>query len=302
MRILITGGAGFIGSHLYEKLKVDHEVICVDNFFHSCDSPARKVSKYADVRYYNDIEPYVKWCDVVCHLAAQIHVDRSITNPQETVDINITGTLNVLEAVRKYDKMMVFASSSEVYGTAQEESIKETHPLDSQSPYAASKAGADRLCKSYYETYGTKVAILRNFNTFGPYQADDSYGGVIAIFTRKALSGQPIRVFGSGLQERDYIYVDDAVRGYELCLSKGLWGKPVNIGLGETIAIGRLAVMIKQLVGSQSEIVNVEGRAGEVMRLCANIDVAKGYGFIPQTNFIRDLEKYIRWYQTNISL
>lgn len=118
-RILVTGAAGFLGSHLYEKLKKDgHEVIGIDNWFHACKNPIVKEVKYADIRYSRQMDELIKWCDTVLHLAAQIHVDRSIDNPQETIDINVTGTLNILEAVRKYDKQMVFASSSEVYGTA----------------------------------------------------------------------------------------------------------------------------------------------------------------------------------------
>lgn len=300
MKILITGAAGFIGSHLYEKLKKNNEVIGVDNFFHSSSNPIVKEIKYCDVRYYQDIEKYIDWADIVFHLAAQIHVDRSMESPHETVDINVKGTLNVLEAVTKYNKKMVFASSSEVYGSAQTEFISEVHPLDAQSPYAASKVAGDRLCKSYYDSYGTKVAILRNFNTFGPYQADDSYGGAIAIFTRKALLGEPIKVFGDGNQKRDYISVEDAIAGYELCIEKELWGKPINIGSGKTIRIQELAMKIRDLAGSNSKIINVEPRAGEVQRLCADTSFARSLGFKPKTKFDDNLKDYVRWYKNKI--
>jgi len=300
-RIFITGAAGFIGSHLYEKLKKDgHDVKGIDNFFHSSSHPLAKEIEYADVRYYQDIEPYVKWADEVFHLAAQIHVDKSITNPQETVDINITGTLNVLEAVRKYDKKMVFASSSEVYGTSQCEYMGEDHPLDAQSPYAASKVAGDRLCKSYFDTYGTKVAILRNFNTFGSYQADTSYGGAIGIFTRRALQGERIELYGSGDQERDYMSVHDAIRGYEFCIERELWGRSVNIGTGKTIKIKELAETIKRLAGSESRIVHVEPRAGEVMRLCADTAFAESEGFKIENDFTNKLDEYVRWYEDSI--
>src|SRR3990167_10429668 len=157
------------------------------------------------------IYDYVRESDIVFLLAAQIHVDKSIENPQETIDINVNGTLNILEACRKYGKKLVFASSSEVYGTSQSEFMSETHPLDAQSPYAASKVAGDRLCKSYIDTYGMDISILRNFNTFGEYQNDGSYGGVIAIFTRQALAGEPITIYGTGEQERDYMYIEDAL-------------------------------------------------------------------------------------------
>jgi len=312
MKVLITGAAGFIGSHLYDKLKKDgHDVFGIDNFFHPCKNPANKGVQYGDVLFKRLIDERVKDCDIVYHLAAQIHVDKSIENPQETVDINITGTLNVLEAVRKYNKKMVFASTSEVYGTQEYTGlycscqnangitkgdygeISELHPLNCQSPYAASKVAAERLCYAYWKTYKTKVAILRNFNTFGPYQSDDSYGGVIGIFTRKALSGEPLEVFGDGNQERDYMYITDAIRGYELAVEKELWGKPINLGTGETIKINELAKEIVKLTKSNSEIKHVSSRPGEVQRLCADISFAQELGFEPKTNFKNDLKRYV---------
>lgn len=300
MKILITGAAGFIGGHLYNELKDKHEVVGIDNFFHASYNPIVSEVKYADIRYYQDIEPFVEWADVVFHLAAQIHVDRSIKSPQETIDINVTGTMNILEAVRKFNKKMVFASSSEVYGTAQTDAISETHQLDSQSPYAASKVAGDRLCKSYYDTYKTNVAILRNFNTFGPYQADRSYGGAIAIFTRKALLGESITVYGDGRQERDYMSVRDAIRGYMFCLEQELWGRPINVGTGETITIRELAETIRDIAGSNSKIEHVEPRPGEVMKLKADMSLANSYGFKTITDFETNLRDYIYWYADKI--
>ena len=316
MKIFITGAAGFIGGHLMEKLIKDgHEVRGKDNWFHASKNPIIEKVNYGDIRYYSQIEEYVKWSDVVFHLAAQIHVDRSIESPQETIDINVTGTLNILEAVRKYNKKMVFASSSEVYGTQKYSSfycgcqdsegirfnnlgdIPEIHPLDAQSPYAASKVAGDRLCKSYFDTYGTQVSILRNFNTFGPYQADESYGGVIAIFTRCALKGEPIRIFGDGEQERDYMPVSEAIRGYEFCINEGLYGRPVNIGTGETVKIKEVAKRIKDITKSKSKIIYVKPRAGEVQRLCADISFAKSKGFKIKNEFNNKLNEYIKWYE-----
>lgn len=301
MKYLITGAAGFIGSHLFKKL-IDEKksVIGIDNFSHASKNPIITEVQYADIRYYNDVEPLVEWADVVYHLAAQIHVDKSILNPQETIDVNVTGTLNVLEAVRKHHKKMVFASSSEVYGTSQTGAMSEDHPLDAQSPYAAAKVAGDRLCKSYADTYGTQVAILRNFNAFGEYQNDSSYGGVIAIFTRRALSNQQLEIYGDGNQQRDYMHVRDAIRGYELLSEQEYWGKPVNIGTGETISINELAEAIIRITGSKSEIVHVRPRAGEVMKLCADITKAKQLGFVPSTDLEKDLTTYIQFYANTI--
>tara|TARA_R100001530_G_scaffold13251_3_gene12267 strand:+ start:3696 stop:4622 length:927 start_codon:yes stop_codon:yes gene_type:complete len=301
-KCLVLGGAGFLGYHLRKHLESqEHEVISVDNFFHPCKAPRDGVA-YADIRYYNELETYIEWADIVFHLAAQIHVDRSIDFPQETIDINVTGTMNVLEACRKYDKKMIFASTSEVYGTSQTGTISELHPLDGQSPYAASKIAGDRLCKAYRDTFGTKVIILRNFNIFGEWQNDTSYGSVISKFTRAALLDDPLYIFGDGKQERDYMYVDDAIAAYDLCAKLETYGDPINVGTGSTIKIKELAEIIIKLTKSNSQIIHTKSRPGEVQRLCANIEKAKSLGFMSKTDFEKDLAQYVIWYKNNIPL
>ncbi len=299
MKALITGGAGFIGFHLAESCKrLGYEVISIDNNFHPCLAPSK--TEYADVRYYDEVEKYVEWADVVFHLAAQIHVDRSIEYPQENLDINVQGTMNILEACRKFKKKIVFASTSEVYGSSQVELMDENHPLDGQSPYAASKIAGDRMCKAYADTYGLDVVILRNFNTYGEWQKDDSYGSVIAKFTKAACLGEPLKIYGDGTQQRDYMHVKDAVGGYHLCAGLKGVGQTVNIGSGKTISINDLAELIIKINKSKSPIVHVEPRAGEVRRLCANIEKARSLGFEPQTDFEKDLANYSLWYQENM--
>lgn len=309
MKILITGAAGFIGSHLYQKLKSEgHEVIGIDNFSHASKNQVTQEIYTGDIiegliydkklYTFSSLEHYIKWSDIVYHLAAQIHVDKSIENPSETLDINVNGTLNILEACRKYKKKLIFASSSEVYGSSQSEFMDEHHPLDAQSPYAASKVAGDRLCKAYIDTYGMDICILRNFNTFGPYQSDggegSSYGAVIGIFTRAALRNEPIRIFGDGEQRRDYMYITDAIQGYEIA-SK--YTGVLNIGSGIDVSINELAQKIKGLTNSNSEILHTEARPGEVRRLCADISRAKGLGFSPVTNLDDHLRTYVEWYK-----
>ena len=292
---LVTGGAGFIGSHLCRKLEsLGHKVVSLDNMMHPCEDPFE--SKFADVRYSQDVVQYLSGCDACFHLAAQISVDRSIHSPQETMDININGTLNMLELCRKRGIRLVFASTSEVYGTSQKPKMDEDHPLDAQSPYGASKIAADRLCKSYIDTYGMDVAILRNFNTFGPYQNDDSYGGVIAIFTKAAISGKDIKIFGSGEQERDYMWVDDAVNAYiKVINQKGVF----NAGSGETIKVNRIAQLLKQLTKSKSKIVHVAGRPGEVQRLCCDAGKIKALGWKPKVSIEEGINKYVDFYKNS---
>ena len=292
---LVTGGAGFIGSHLCRKLEnLGHKVVSLDNMLHPCQNPFG--SKFADVRYSQDIAQYFKGCDACFHLAAQISVDRSIHSPQETIDININGTLNMLELCRKHDVKLVFASTSEVYGTSQSAKMNEDHPLDAQSPYGASKVAADRLCKSYIDTYGMRIVILRNFNTFGPYQNDDSYGGVIARFTKAAIAGEDLNIFGSGEQERDYMWVDDAVNAYIKVMSqKGVY----NAGSGATINVNRIAQIIKGTLKSKSKIVHVSGRPGEVQRLCCDARKIKALGWKPKISIEEGIKKYVEFYKNS---
>ncbi|MCK4522401.1 MAG: NAD-dependent epimerase/dehydratase family protein [Nanoarchaeota archaeon] len=288
--ILITGNKGFIGSHLMKQL--GNEVMGIDNNFHPSKNKVESI--IGDIRNKELVDELVQKVDVVFHLAAVIHVDYSIKYPADTLDVNIGGTLNILEACRKYNKKLIFASSSEVYGSSQAEYMNEEHLLDCQSPYAATKVAGDRLCKSYMDTYGMDISILRNFNTFGEWQNDGSYGGVIAIFTRQALAGKPITVFGDGSQERDYMHINDAIRGYVLAASmKGV----LNIGTGKTVSVLEIAKMIKEITESKSEIVFLGERAGEVQRLCADISKAKKLGFEPRTDFKKNLIDYVNWYK-----
>jgi UDP-glucose 4-epimerase len=296
--VLITGSAGFIGSHLYNWLKDNgHKVLGVDNYSHPSKNDIP--TEYCDVRSYKELLPYFHNCDIVFHLAAQISVDKSIYNPEETIATNILGTQNILELARKHETKVVFASSSEVYGTSQAEYMGEDHPLDPMSPYGASKLASDRLCYSYYKTYGMDVVVVRNFNTFGEYQSDDSYGGAIAKFTKAALRNEFINIYGDGNQERDYMHVSDAVQAYDKAMYLPA-GSVVNFGSGQTVRINDLAAEILRLTKSSSGVIHLEPRKGEVQRLCADITIAKSFGFTPKTDFWKDLEKYIEWMKSTI--
>ena len=293
MKILVTGGAGFIGSHLMEFLEdKGYEIIGLDNLQWSTRRMKNMV--IGDIRDKELVDFLVSKVDEVQHLAAQINVDYGNEHPHETFEINVGGTLNILESCRKHGKRLIYASSSEIYGSAQTDKINEEHPLDAQSVYAASKLAADRLCKAYSDTYGVDVRILRNFNTFGNYQRLDSYGGVIAIFVDRALHNKPPIIYGDGKQERDYIHITDALRGYELIAEKGKRGEPINIGTGKSISINEIARMVQRLTGCPDPI-HTDARPGEVRLLRADITKAKSIGFIPKTNFEHNLEDYIKW-------
>jgi UDP-glucose 4-epimerase len=291
MNILIIGAAGFIGSHLADYLSKKHNVTGLDNFSHACGYQGDYPIVYGDVRYLEEIEEQIKNCDIIYHLAAQINVDKSILFPQETFDINIQGTKNVLDCARKYNKIVIFASTSEVYGEYKGK-IKEDLVCNPQSPYAVSKLCADKLCQNYYNLYGVETYIIRCFNVFGPRQSSGVYGAVIPIFADLVKSNKPPTIFGSGKQRRDYIYVSDVVRAYELIPTiKKLVGKEINVATGKSHSINEVANLIIKLLEKKLKPVHVEARKGEVMKLEANISKIKKYGWKPLISFKEGLKK-----------
>ena len=239
--------------------------------------------------------------DAVFHLAAQIHVDRSYVEPRLTYEINVMGTQNVLEVARIYDvKKVIHASTSEVYGSAQYVPIDEKHPLDAPHPYGASKIAADRMCHAYVTTYGMNISIPRFFNIFGPRQRDIGYGGVISIFTRRVLNDMPPVVYGDGKQTRDYTYIEDAVRAFDLILNHDSRLDPTNIGTGKEVSIINLANLIIGLCGKKGKIkaVHVEPRIGEVKKLIADGTRAKEVlGWKPKYDLKEGLKAFIQWYK-----
>ena len=307
MKILITGGAGFVGSHLCDTYtKKGDTVLCLDNFLNGNLTNIRHLLTHrnfklinGDIRDYDLLEKLMRDVDAVVHLAAQIHVDRSIIEPRLTYDINVLGTQNVLEVARIYDvEKVVHASTSEVYGSAEYAPMDEDHPLNAPHPYGASKIAADRMCYAYIETYGMNVCIMRPFNLYGPRQRDSGYGGAISIFTKRVLSGMPPIIYGDGTQTRDYTYIDDIVRAYDLILNHPTpIREPVNFGTGTDVRILDLANRIIELCGRDFAPVHVEERPGEVTRLVADISRARALGWEPQFTIEDGLARFIDWYR-----
>jgi UDP-glucose 4-epimerase len=255
-----------------------------------------------DVRNYDLLEKNMRDIDVVFHLAAQIHVDRSIIEPKLTYEINVLGTQNILEAARILDiRRVVYASSSEVYGSAQFAPMDESHPLDSPHPYGASKIAADRACYAYIRTYGMDIVIMRPFNTYGPRQKDSGYGGAISIFVKRVLGGMPPIIYGDGQQTRDYTYIRDMVSSFDAVLehTKPI-REPINFGTGREVRIVDLANNIIGLCGEKKRLrpVHVEARPGEVQRLVAKTSRAKELlGWGPKYSLERGLGEFIDWYK-----
>lgn len=310
MKMLITGGAGFVGSHLCDRFtRAGHQVVCLDNFESGdlnnirqlLDCRNFKLVK-GDIRDTPLLDRAMRDVEAVFHLAAQVHVDRSYFEPRLTYDVNVMGTLNVLEVARENDvRTVVHASTSEVYGSALYAPIDERHPLNALHPYGASKVGADRLCYSYRHTFGMDIRVLRPFNIFGPRQRAYGYGGVISIFARRVLSNQPPIVYGDGRQTRDYTYVADVVDGYEKMLSLAQApAEPVNLGTGVEIPIVDLARAIIKAAGKEDQLapVHVEPRVAEVGRLIASAKCANEVlGWKPQYDLARGLTTFVEWFR-----
>jgi UDP-glucose 4-epimerase len=309
MRMLITGGAGFIGSHICEKYTKDgHSVICLDNFLSGDLANVKPLLDYrnfklieGDIRDVVLLKKTVRDIDVVFHLAAQVHVDMSYSEPKLTYDINVMGTQNVLEIARSCDvKKVIHTSTSEVYGSAQYIPVDEKHPLDAPHPYGASKIAADRMCNAYVKTYGMNISIPRFFNVFGPRQRDSGYGAVIPMFTKRVLNKMQPIVYGKGMQTRDYTYIEDIVRAFDLILNHKPSLEPVNIGYGKDVSILDLANLVISLCGKDGKIkpIHDKPRIGELNKLVADTRKAKRIlGWKPEYDFEAGLRKFIRWYK-----
>lgn len=308
-RILITGGAGFIGSHLAEDfVKNGFSVKIIDDFSSGSVNNILGLFNYRNFKMIRGsitdkelVRRATFDVDVIFHLAAQIHVDKSIIEPRRTFEVNTLGTLNILDAALENDiELVVYASSSEVYGSAKYVPMDEDHPLNPASPYAASKAAADRLCFSYYNTYKLPIVVVRCFNTYGPRQQDIGYAAAIPKFLRRALSSMPPVIYGDGKQTRDYMYIKDAVNAYKLVLRsyENVVGKAVNFGTGKEITILKLANTILNLNENEVTPIHVAPRAGEVKRLCADISLAqKELDFTPKYRIEKGLREFLKWYK-----
>lgn len=237
MNILITGSSGFVGTHLCDHFKKDHEVI--------------KFDLPLDVRCASDVlSKATQDIDAIIHLAAQVRIDNAIKDPLTTFNINVKGTQLILEACRLNDiPKLLFASTADVYGVPHDRTVGEYDPLLTTNPYGASKLAAERLCYAYGETYGINVGILRCFNIYGPGQS----AGVVPLFVKKAMKGEPLPINGRGLQKRDYVYISDVVRAYDLMLHKDT-KDAFNIGTGRGTSVRELAETIVCVTGSLSKI------------------------------------------------
>lgn len=305
---LVTGGAGFIGSHIVERLaREGHTVRVFDNLITGKLSNLAPVIDQiefmeGDVRDLSAVRKATAGVTAVLHQAALRAVPQSINDPVAVTDVNIGGTLNVLIAAREARvKRLIFASSSSVYGGTTKKS-RETLPENPKSPYALTKLAGEHYCRLYYELHGLPTVVLRYFNVFGPRQDPASpYAAVIPLFTRALIEGTPAHIEWDGKQERDFTFVDNVVQAnMAALLSQPIqFGQAYNIATGDSRSILSLYETLSDLLGTSLEPVFYPKRAGDVRRSCADISRAKqALNYQPTIAFEEGLRQYVAWYRT----
>ncbi len=309
-RILITGGAGFIGSHLAEALVKHNNIIKIydnfNDFYFNKDANIKSLKEKKNCEIITgdilDLETLKNALkddiEFVFHIAAQPGVRVSVQAPFKTNAANVTGTLNMLVAVQNSNvEKLINASSSSVYGPPQYLPIDENHPTDPVSPYGASKLAAEKYCKSFYRVYGIDVCSLRFFTVYGPRQRPDM---AIHIFTQKILKNEPPTIFGDGNQTRDFTFVEDTVSGVIASAeAKNTAGEPFNLGKGESCSVNDLISLLIKTTGNTVKPIFTKEMKGDVSDTWADITKAKKMlGYDPQTSIEAGLQKFVEWYKS----
>jgi dTDP-glucose 4,6-dehydratase len=312
-RVLVTGGCGFIPSNLIRHLlaHTPYDVVSLDalTYAGSTDNLAdvlgheRLSFVHGDIRDPELVRDVVAGIDVIVNAAAESHVEKSILEgASEFVTTNVEGTQILLDAIRRTPvERFVLISSSEVYGTAESDPMGEEHPLNPRSPYAATKAGGDRLAYSYYVTYGLPIVIIRPFNNYGPYQHPEK---VIPRFITQALRDQPLTIHGDGRASRDWLYVDDDAEAIERAIEADLGdvaGEVINVATGVDLSVAEIAAAVLAGLGKPETLrVNVAERLGQVDRHIGSTGKAERLlGWRARTAFEQGLERTIAWYAEN---
>lgn len=309
--VLVTGGAGFIGSHLVDRIIQESpaNLAVVDNLFLGKEENLDQARQaFPTLKFYRqDASDYAamkriitaEGVEAVFSLAV-VPLPTSLERPRWTVDTNVAITTVACELLREgYYQTLIHFSSSEAYGSAQYVPMDEKHPLVASTPYAASKAASDHVVLSYWKTFGIDAAIVRPFNNFGPRQNEGAHAGVIPVIIRAALRGDPATIYGDGEQTRDFIFVrevaDAAVRVYEEPATRG---QVINIATGQELSINRLVREILAILDADVPIVHDAPRAGDVRRHCGAVDLARRLiGFQPHVALNDGLIETVDWYR-----
>jgi dTDP-glucose 4,6-dehydratase len=310
VRVLVTGGAGFIGSNFVRHTLAAHstwQVTTLDKLTYAgrlenlqgvLDHPRHTFVK-GDIADPAVAATLVKASDIVVHFAAETHVDRSLMSAGDFITTDVYGTFVLLEAAREARGLRRFVqiSTDEVYGSVPEGASRETDELRPRNPYAASKAGADRLAYSYWATYGVPVVITRASNNYGPYQFPEK---VIPLFITNALDDLPVPLYGDGLHERDWLHVSDHCRAVDLLIEAGTAGEVYNVGGGNSVRNIDLTKRILELVGKPESLISpVADRLGHDRRYALETSKLDGLGWRPQVPFAAGLRETVVWYLQN---
>ena len=308
-RALITGGAGFIGSNFIRHILGTNpklEIVNLDKMTYAgnpenlsgFDSNKNYSFMKGDICDQNAVEKAMKGCDLVVNFAAETHVDRSISSASDFIRSNFNGVYHLLEQARKNEvKRFVQISTDEVYGSIPEGSSTEEDPPLPNSPYSASKASADLLCRSYFTTYGFPVLITRSSNNFGPFQHPEK---LIPKFITNAMRNLPLPLYGNGLNVRDWIYVGDNCAGIEIVMLRGKPGEIYNIGGGNEMTNIEITKLILQELGKpESLIKKVTDRLGHDKRYSLDSSKLAALGWEPKHSFEKAMGETVAWYQKN---
>ena len=315
MRVLITGGAGFIGSHVTAwLLKRGDEVICLDNFndYYDPQRKRRNIEPFlerpgytlheGDIRSLEDLQAVfgASPIDKVLHIAAMAGVRYSIQHPELYAAVNVTGTTNVLEIARRHNvRNFVFASSSSVYGARSEAPFRESEMADCPiSPYAATKRAAELLTFTYHHLYGLNCTSLRFFTVYGPKGRPDM---APYLFTRWIFEGKELTMFGDGSSRRDYTYIDDIVAGVVAALDADLPFEIINLGNSRTVSLNEFISVVEDAVGKRAKVVSVNTQPGDVPLTSADIRKAQDLlGYSPQTDIREGMNRFVTWYRREV--
>jgi dTDP-glucose 4,6-dehydratase len=312
-RVLVTGGAGFIPSNFIRHLlaKTPYEVVSLDALTYAGNpenladvmAHERLSFVHGDIRDERLVREVVAEVDVIVNAAAESHVEKSIAEGgSEFVTTNVEGTQILLDAIRATPvERFILISSSEVYGTAEHDPMDEEHPLNPRSPYAGTKAGADRLAYSYWATYGLPIVIVRPFNNYGPRQHPEK---VIPRFITQALRDEPLTIHGDGRSSRDWLYVDDDAEAIEAIIAapiEGVAGEVLNVATGLDISVLDIAELVLSLLGKPASLrVHVDERPGQVRRHIGSTEkIAQVCGWRARTSFEEGLARTVAWYRDN---
>lgn len=308
MKILVTGAAGFIGSNYvrYVLANTDDEVVAYDALTYAgnlstlkdVDDDPRYSFVHANICDPGAIRDAMRGCDAVVHFAAESHVDRSIEGSDDFVHTNCFGTNVVMDAARELGiERVVHIGTDEVYGSVEVGSSLETDPLEPRSPYSASKAGSDLIALSYHATHDLPVSVTRCTNNFGPYQYPEK---AIPLFTTNLIDGKPIPLYGDGLNERDWLFVDDHCSGVHLVLTQGEPGEIYNIGAGNETPNRELVDRLLAAFGVGEEMVSyVEDRKGHDRRYSVDIGKITELGWHKERTLDEALDETVKWYRDN---